>query len=146
MIRTLRSFVNTKLGAVMDSNHDVITWIVRYASALIYIFHIGHDGHTSYFRRKGKNTHPILVPICEKILFKPLSKGNHNKLEARFNEGIFLGLDRKMVNMLLGLQTGFLGPVLLNVYLKMKGGTMNMYVVLRVPPGHHNPTVADQPA
>lgn len=89
LIRTLRSFVNTKIGAIMDSNHDVITWIVRYASTLINIFHVGQDGHTSYFRRKGKNTYPVSVPICEKILFKPLSKNSRYRLERKFYEGIF---------------------------------------------------------
>lgn len=81
--------MNTKIGAIMDSNHDVVIWIVRYASTLIYIFHVGQDGHTSYFRRKGKNTHPVLVPICEKNLFKPLSKNSKYKLEGRFYEGKF---------------------------------------------------------
>ena len=41
MIRTLRSFVNTQLGAVLDSNHNVMTWIVKYAGTLIDLFHVG---------------------------------------------------------------------------------------------------------
>ena len=60
-----------------------MTWIVKYGGSLVDRFHIGKDGRTSYFRRKGKNTHPILVPIFEKILYKPLEKAGRNKFEEQ---------------------------------------------------------------
>ena len=59
MIRALRSFVNAQLGAVLDSNHNVMTWIVKYAGTLIDMFHVGWDVRNTDFRRKGKNAHPV---------------------------------------------------------------------------------------
>ncbi len=46
-IRTLRSDLQSRLGRVLDRNHIIITWLVKYASTLITVFHIGKDGKTA---------------------------------------------------------------------------------------------------
>ena len=85
-IRTMRSALNTNLQTVIDRNHIVMTWLIKYAATLITVFHIGKDGKTAYQRRKGKTMHPFLVQFCEKIMYKPLPDRDNkqNKLDARF--------------------------------------------------------------
>ena len=80
-------------------------------------FHIGKDGRTSYFRRKGKNTHPILVPIFEKILYKPLEKAGRNKFEEQ------------IVKIILAPLKECSDLALLSAYLLKSDGIMNMFAV-----------------
>ena len=91
-VRTMRSALNTNLGIKVDRNHLAMTWLVKYAGTLLNIFHVSSDGKTAYQRRKGKATHPVLVPFCEKTLYKPAmdKKPRENKLEERFHDGIFM--------------------------------------------------------
>ena len=67
-IRTLRSALQQNLQQPIDRNHIVITWLVKYASTLITMFHVGKDGKTTYQRRKGKIIHPIFAEFCEKVM------------------------------------------------------------------------------
>lgn len=62
-IRTLRSALNSNLQTVINGNHIIMTWLVRYAATLITVFHTGKDGETAYQRRKGKTMHPFFE-IC----------------------------------------------------------------------------------
>ena len=91
-IRTMRSALNTNLGCKVHRDHTSMTWLVKYAGTLINMFHVGKDGRTAYQRRKGKTTHPVLVPLGEKILYKPVpdKRGKPSKLDDRFSMGSFM--------------------------------------------------------
>ena len=55
-------------------------------------FHVGPDGKTSYEIIKGKKYNKGMVEFGEKVFFRR-GKLSKNKLEARWEEGIFLGND-----------------------------------------------------
>ena len=46
-IRTLRSALHSNLGRVVNRDHPIITWLVRYVASLISVLHIGKDGKTA---------------------------------------------------------------------------------------------------
>ena len=58
-IRTLRSALQSNLQHVIGRNHIIITWLVKYASTLITLLHVGKDCKTARQRRKSKST-----PMC----------------------------------------------------------------------------------
>ena len=109
VIRTLRSFVRTMLEKELDCNHDVVAWLVKYASTLVDMFHVGRDGHTAYFRRKGKDTHPVIVQFGEKVIYKPFGKNKHNKFDERFCDGVFSGIHRRSGEYYIGTPEGIMG-------------------------------------
>ncbi len=110
-VRTLRSDLQSKIGQIIDRNHVIITWLVKCASSLLNLFHIGSDGKTAYERRKGKKTHPLLVPFGEKVMYKPLptSKSKKNALDDRFLEGVYLGISQRNGEYFIGTHDGVLG-------------------------------------
>ena len=96
-IRTLRSALHTNLNHVINRDHPIITWLVRYAATLISVYHIGKDGKTAYQRRKGKVLNIPIVDFAEKVMYRPLpdKHNKHNKLDAKFYDGIYLGFNQR---------------------------------------------------
>ena len=107
-IRTLRSALQRNLQCVIDRNHMVITWLVRYAATLITVYHVGKDGKTAYQRRKGKTMRQPLVDFCEKVMCKPLSNKHdkQNKLDEKFYDGIYLGFIQRNGEYIIGTEEG----------------------------------------
>ena len=135
VIRTLRSFVRTMLEKELDCNHDVVAWLVKYASTLVDMFHVGRDGHTAYFRRKGKDTHPVIVQFGEKVIYKPLGKNKHNKFDERFCDGVFSGIHRRSGEYYIGTPEGIMGSRTIKSIPEDNDGIMIMFVGLKGRPG-----------
>ena len=110
-IRTLRSALQHNLQQSIDRNHIIITWLVKYASTLITLFHVGKDGKTAYQRRKGKSIHPFLVECGEKVMYEPLPDKHNkdNKLDDRFIDGIYLGISQRNGEYFIGTADGIMG-------------------------------------
>ena len=56
MFRTLRSNLEANYGHKIPSDHPILTWMVRYASLLMFWYEKGSDGRTPHFRVKGKSS------------------------------------------------------------------------------------------
>ena len=65
-IRTLRRALHGNLDRVVNRDHLVITWLVRYVATLISVYHVGKECKTAYQRRKGKVLHIHVVGISRK--------------------------------------------------------------------------------
>ena len=73
-------------------DHPIMPWLVRYSAVLINISKIGDDGRTAYERRKGKKFNRPLPEIGECIYYlNPKSVGK-DKLDARWENAISVGL------------------------------------------------------
>ena len=67
-------------------------WLIKHAALLINVCKVGEDGRTSWERRKGKRFKRQLPEIGECVWFlKALTEGKE-KLDTRWEDGIFAGV------------------------------------------------------
>ena len=93
MCRTLKSALEANYGAAISSRHPILPWLIDYAGTLLSRFSRGQDGRTPYERSTGKRWQLKLPAFGECVLFQRL-KGERNpaKIEPRFEDGVYLGL------------------------------------------------------
>ena len=79
-------------GVTVVKLHVSIPWCVRFAAQIISRSHRGTDGMTGYRRAYGRSRMPRrYVPWSEKVFYLEPSK-RKVQVEAKWHEGIFLGI------------------------------------------------------
>ena len=90
--RSMKLALESRYSKPIRSDHSIFPWLVIYAGILINICKVGPDGRTPYERRKGKRFNQTLPELGECIWYlKPQSAGV-NKLDPRWEDGIYAGL------------------------------------------------------
>ena len=109
MARTLKVALEEKLKRRVGSTHAVIKWLIEYGAVAHNLFKVGSDGFTNYERRTGgRKFKRVTVPFGQKILYEhrprrdPRCGAHLGKLEARFEEGVFLGIKCNSMTYLVG--------------------------------------------
>ena len=106
-IRTIKDFCEHKYGTTIHNRHPLLAWLVQHASALLTRFVVGSDGKTAFEIIRGKRYKRPLVPFGEQVHFMPLkSSGRLNKLEPRFETGVFVGIRDRSDEILVMTSTG----------------------------------------
>ena len=103
--RTLRNALETSYGRKIPDDHPVLTWMVEHASTTYNLFHRSlevKDGKTPYSRHRGREWRVSLPPFGETIEF--LRRGH--KFEARWHQGIFLGVKDNTTEKIVGNASG----------------------------------------
>ena len=81
-------------------------WLVKYAATLINIASVGKDSKTAYERRHGRKWKKALPIFGECIWWmRPESKGEQ-KLETRWEDGVYLGVVTESGEIIVGNQEG----------------------------------------
>ena len=92
LIRTLRSDVESKIGARIHFSDAIVPWLVRHAGHLITMCRVRSNGRTSYQLMKGRRTTAKLVPFAEVVLFKVPKTHHHvGKFEDKCDSGVWVG-------------------------------------------------------
>ena len=95
MIRTLKSAVDERYMVRISAEHLIITWLVDYAAFLVNRLEVGRDGKTSYERSRGKSATVLGVEFAERVLWKERTTGPMQKINARWQYGVFIGVRRR---------------------------------------------------
>ena len=93
-VRTMKSALEAKIGLRISVERAIIKWMVEYAGVAYTRFKVGEDGRTAYQRLKGRRFGKPVVEIGERVMYevhRPTG-GRAGKLEARFAEGMYVGL------------------------------------------------------
>ena len=92
-VRAMKSWLEEKLGVVIDDRHAILTWLARHANFLITRYRIGQDGKTGYERLKGKRWKRPMVAFGERIWFRPLKSytAGDDDLAPRLITGVYVG-------------------------------------------------------
>ena len=71
-------------------------------------FVVGKDGLTAYERRRGRKCRIPVVPFGEKVWYKKLkeSGARDNKMEVRWEEGIWMGHMSRTTEAVIGTKEG----------------------------------------
>ena len=86
--RVLKEQVEDKAKVKLDSQDEILLWMIRWAAMLSSRYLCGRDGRTAYERRRGKKCKVPVVAFAEKVWFQEIrdTKERKNKLSTEWKE------------------------------------------------------------
>jgi hypothetical protein len=93
-IRSLWLGLQARLGKSLNAKERVVAFIPEYAAYLFNRLHKGTDGKVAYERVKGKRPTVLGVEFGEKVFWKRRLGNVKQKLNSRWEKGIFVGVSR----------------------------------------------------
>lgn len=92
LTRTLKVALESRIDTKMQSNWDVVPWMVRHAANIINWTRRDSSGKTAYHKFKGRPFNKVLAAFDESVFYlKPESLGGR-KWAPRWEIGVGLGL------------------------------------------------------
>ena len=102
----MKAQLEEHIKTALRLTHKIIPWLVPYSSFLLSRYLVHEDGHTSYFRRWGRNFAGALCHFCERIMYLVPRRTQVNKFGPKFEPGIYLGKDAETGETWVGTETG----------------------------------------
>ena len=96
LIRTLLSACEERYGIRIKLQEKLVIFMAEYAVYLINRLEVGKDGKTTYERCRGKRSTVMAIEFGEKLLWKVRQKNKLEKLNPRWEYGVFVGV--KVIN------------------------------------------------
>ena len=93
--RSLKSQLDERYMTRISAEYPIVIWMCDYASYLLTRLGVGRDGKTATERSKGKKASVLGVDFGEKVMWKGRPAGAMQKLEPRWEYGIFIGVRRR---------------------------------------------------
>ena len=91
--RTFKAQLEDKLQSKIEVTHPIWAWLVEWSAITINRYHMGKDSLTAQQRTTRKVTNKPIARFGEKVLYRVLdNKHNVEKHEARYREGVWIGL------------------------------------------------------
>ena len=79
----------------LDSRERIVAFIPEYAAYLLNRLQVGSDGKVAYQRARGKKPTVLGIEFGEKLLFKVKKDVKMEKINPRWEYGIFVGIRRR---------------------------------------------------
>ena len=92
MIRTIKCHMESSTQEPLSDESLVIPWLVEHAGCILSRCQKGRDGKTSFERLHGKKPTQEFVPFGEKVLAKQITTDPMNRMNPRYQYGIWFGL------------------------------------------------------
>ena len=93
LVRTWRSSLEAKWGAMLDVEHRILPWLVEMVGWMMSRADVGADGKTGYERYKERRARLLGMEFGEAVLWKRRREGGPlGKLSCMWEDGIFLGV------------------------------------------------------
>ena len=94
MIRCHKAQLDEALGEKIPSDHPIVAWLMIHCGVLYNISNVGSDGLTPFERGRGRRMGKPICMFGEQIWYKPVPVGRSKaaKMEPKFCDGLFLGL------------------------------------------------------
>ena len=92
----------------VDTRERIVAFIPEYAAYLMNRMCIGKDGKVPYERIKGKKPTILGIEFGEKVLYKVKMGNKMEKINARWEEGIFVGVRRKSNELWMATKEGII--------------------------------------
>ena len=92
-VRSIKLAVESALGLEVPADHDLLTWLLPYATSMHRRFVVGRDGKTTYERNVERRAVLPLAQFGERVWWMPLQPSNRRlgPLDSRFEQGRYLG-------------------------------------------------------
>ena len=92
LMRTLKSACEERMNTKIKPDDKLVIFMAEYASYLLNRLDIGKDGKTAHERCRGKRATVMAVEFGEKLLWKIRQKSKLEKLNPRWDFGVFVGV------------------------------------------------------
>ena len=107
-IRALFLALQDRLGRKIDARERIVAFIPEYAAYLMNRLMQGSDGKVAYERIKGKRPTVLGIEFGEKVLFKIKAGQKMEKINARWDYGIFVGVKRRSNELMIATSEGII--------------------------------------
>jgi hypothetical protein len=107
-IRALWIGFQERMKRKVDTRERIVAFIPEYATYLLNRMVVGADGKVAYERIKGKKPTLLGLEFGEKVLYKKRLGNRMEKINARWDYGIFLGVRRRSNEVWLATQDGII--------------------------------------
>jgi len=94
-IRVMKSALEGRLKMEVDAERRIVTFMAEYAGYLMNRLEVGKDGKTAYERTKGKKATVLGIEFGEKLMWMKRTKEKMEKINPRWEYGIFVGVRRR---------------------------------------------------
>ena len=94
-IRSLKLALEGRIGREINAEAAVVTFIAEYAAYLCNRLEVGQDGKTPYERTKGKSPTVLGIEFGEKLLWRKRGGAKLDKINTKWEYGIFVGIRQK---------------------------------------------------
>jgi hypothetical protein len=105
-LRVMKLALEDRIGKEIDAEACVLTFAAEYASYLINRLLVGKDGKTACERSKGKSATVLGLEFGEKVLYKKKAKAKMEKINSRWEYGIFVGVRQRSGELWVATQEG----------------------------------------
>ena len=102
-LRTMKDAIEAKLKHKFDYSDKIFDWMIIWAAGLVTRYSKKESGKSAYEEVRGKEASTPIARFGERILYMPKTE---DKQQARFSSGIFLGLQRKSNEVVIGTEAG----------------------------------------
>ena len=110
LLRTFKSALERRIGVRIKPSDSIMPWMVEHCSTLVNRCRIGVDGMTAYERITGKPNRKKMCEFGETVMYMGVKSKNEksNKLNPKFEYGIWLGVHGRSSEDIIGTEQGVL--------------------------------------
>ena len=94
-IRVMKLALEERVGQEIKADSNIITFMAGHAAYLMNRLEVGKDGKTAYERTKGKAATVLGIEFGEKLVWKKKAGQKMDKINSRWEFGIFVGVRPK---------------------------------------------------
>ena len=105
-IRTMKSALEDRIGVKVEAEAKIATFMAEYVGYLLNRLEVGEDGKTAYERIRGKTAKLLGIEFGEKLMWKVRPKDKMEKLNPRWEYGIFIGVRRRSGELWIATEDG----------------------------------------
>ena len=102
----MKDGLEARYGVRISGEHDSIPWLIAHASDSLNRYHVYEDGRTGYHNWKGRPFVKESVEFGQNIMYYPPGMKGKNKFEARWQEGVWLGIADRSMEVIVGTNEG----------------------------------------
>ena len=92
IIRTTKCHIASRTQEPLSDDSPVIPWLVEHAGGIVSRCQKGRDGRTPFERLQGKKPTQEFVPFGEKVLARQITTDPRNRMNPRYQYGVWLGM------------------------------------------------------
>ena len=106
IIRTIKCNIESRTQEPLSDNSPVMPWLVEHAGCILSRCQKGRDGKTPFERLHGKKPTQEFVPFGEKVLARRITTEPMNRMNPRYQYGIWLGMRNNSAECFIGNADG----------------------------------------
>ena len=107
--RTMRDHIEHRIGSKIEHSNPILQWLIVGAASIISRYAVGSDGKTAYERVRNRKCSKAVAVTGEVVHFREVrGEGRTRKSEVQWRKGVWLGVDPRAGETLIGTSEGVL--------------------------------------